>query len=306
MSHATSRPNSLPLRGVIPPLVTPLAGRNQLDLPGLERLIEHVIDGGVNGLFLLGTSGELASLGPRVRRDLIARAARLIRGRIPFVVGVTDTCLDETLALASHAAVAGAAAVVLTVPYYVPPDQDELIAYVRTVAAGQHLPILLYNIPALTKAAFEVETVLRLAEIDKVVGIKDSSGELAYLEEIAGRLPRKDWSLLVGIERLFVPAMRAGLHGCVAGGANVAPRLFAELYAAILNKDQPRIQALESRVNHLGGIYRVGQGIPAVIRGMKTALAHLGICSHRMAEPFRAHGDAEREQVRQILEALDR
>lgn len=294
-----------PLTGVIPPLITPLADRDRLDLPGLERLIEHVITGGVDAVFLLGTSGEFASLSGRQRRDLIARVARQVAGRVPLLVGISDTSIAESLALASHATVAGAAAVVVTAPYYLPPSQAELINYVRTIAAGQPLPVILYNIPSLTKAAFEVETVLRLADVEKVIGIKDSSGELARLEEIRRRLTRSDWSLFVGVEHLFAPAARAGLQGCVPGGANIAPRLFADLRAALQADDAPRVAELEARVKALGRIYRVaGEGAPGVIRGLKTAAELMGVCSARMAEPFAPATEAQRDQIRAVLDEL--
>src|SRR3954447_6948173 len=100
------------LHGVVPPLVTPLKGRDELDVEGLGRLIEHVIGGGVDGLFALGTTGELAGLSPGLRRGVITGVGKRVRGRVPFVVGVSDTTISETLALGAHAMVAGAAAVV--------------------------------------------------------------------------------------------------------------------------------------------------------------------------------------------------
>jgi 4-hydroxy-tetrahydrodipicolinate synthase len=295
------------LHGVVPPLVTPLKGRDELDVEGLGRLVEHVIGGGVNGLFVLGTTGELAGLSPRLRREVITRVGTLVGGRVPLVVGVTDTTITETLGLASHAMVAGAAAVVVTVPYYLPPAQDELEAYVRTVAREQPLPVLLYNIPVLTKVAFEVETVRRLADVEKVVGVKDSSGELEYLKEVARvAAGRTDWSLLVGVEATFAAAVRAGLHGCVAGGANVAPRLFAELYAALMAEDGARAASLEERVRRLGRIYGVaGDGVPGVIRGIKGALGLMDVCGDRMAEPFRKVTPEERAQIREVLGDLE-
>jgi 4-hydroxy-tetrahydrodipicolinate synthase len=291
--------------GVVPPLITPLADRDQLDIPAFTRLIDHHITGGANTLFLLGTTGELASLSPRTRRDVITRGARHIAGRVPFVVGITDLSLPESLALASHAMVAGAAAVVVTVPYYLPPTQDELVTYVQTIAREQPLPILLYNIPVLTKVAFEVETVRRLADVDKVIGIKDSSGELQYLRDVAATA-RPDWSLLVGAARLFTASIEAGLHGCVPGPANIAPRLFADLYAALTANDAPRAAALQARVDRVSSISRItGSRVPDGIRGIKTALNLMGIGNGQMAHPFQPATPDQRDQIRAILLELD-
>ena len=293
------------LHGVVPPLITPLAARDQLDLPALRGLIDHVIAGGANALFLLGTTGEFASLSPRTRREVITRAGRHIASRVPFVVGISDPCLSETLALAAHAMVAGAAAVVVTVPYYLPPTQDELVDYVRTIAREQPLPILLYNIPVLTKVAFEVDTVHRLADVEHVIGIKDSSGELQLLRDVAATA-RPDWSLLVGAARLFAPGIAAGLHGCVPGPANIAPRLFADLYAALTANDAPRAALLQERVDRLASISRItGSRTPDGIRGLKAALSLMGIGNGRMTDPFHPATPDQRDQIRATLLEFD-
>src|SRR4051812_8767861 len=119
--------------GIIPPLVTPLCDRDRLDHGGLERLVEHVVGGGVSGVFILGTTGEAPSLGYRLRRELIERVCRLTAGRVPVLVGITDTAFVESVDLARSAADAGAAAVVLSTPYYFPVGQTELTAYVRNL-----------------------------------------------------------------------------------------------------------------------------------------------------------------------------
>ena len=115
------------LHGIVPPLVTPLKDRDTLDVEGLQRLVEHILAGGVHGLFILGTSGETPSLSYRLRRELIARVCRQVGDRLPVLVGVTDTSIRETLDLAGCAAEAGAQAVVVAPPYYFPVSQEELI-----------------------------------------------------------------------------------------------------------------------------------------------------------------------------------
>jgi 4-hydroxy-tetrahydrodipicolinate synthase len=111
------------LRGIVPPLVTPLRGRDRLDVAGLERLIEHVLRGGVSGIFLLGTTGEAPSLSHRLRHELVRRACRIVDGRVPVLVGVTDTSFVESTALARRAADSGAQAVVLSATFYLRADQ---------------------------------------------------------------------------------------------------------------------------------------------------------------------------------------
>jgi 4-hydroxy-tetrahydrodipicolinate synthase len=135
MNDMTSTTWQGPMRGVIVPLVTPLLDRDTLDTGGLERLIEHVLAGGVQGLFILGTTGEGPSLGYRLRHELIERTCRLAAGRVPVMVGITDTAFIESVRLARTAADGGAAAVVAAPPYYYPARQLELVEYIEHLAA---------------------------------------------------------------------------------------------------------------------------------------------------------------------------
>ena len=166
------------MRGVIVPLVTPLLDRDTLDTGGLERLIEHVLAGGVQGLFILGTTGEGPSLGYRLRHELIERTCRLAAGRVPVMGGITDTAFIESVRLAPTAADGGAAAVVAAPPYYYPARQLELVEYIEHLAAELPLPLLLYNLPGYTKLPFEPQTVRAAAAMPGIVGMKDSSGDM--------------------------------------------------------------------------------------------------------------------------------
>ena len=147
------------LRGIVPPMVTPLTDRDTLDHEGLPRLVEHLIGGGVHGLFILGTTGEGPSLSYRLRCELIERVSELAAGRVPLLVCITDTSFVESVNLAGHAADAKAAAVVLAPPYYFPAGQPELLEYVEHLVAELPLPLVLYNMPSHTKTAFSTETL---------------------------------------------------------------------------------------------------------------------------------------------------
>jgi 4-hydroxy-tetrahydrodipicolinate synthase len=303
---STPAPSKLaaPLRGIIPPLVTPLAARQHLDVPGLARLVEHVICGGVHGVFVLGTTGEAASLDDDLRREMVSRTCRLVAGRVPVLVGVTDTRVAESLRLARFAADAGASAVVVSTPYYLPLEQQEVVTFVKTLAAQQPLPLFLYNIPALSKTPYETETVVRLAELPKVMGIKDSSGDPSYLLSLREKISREDWSFFVGTEALLSDAVVSGSHGCVAGGANLDPGLFVSLYDAALRGDAARVAALHERLLMLDRIYRLSPGAAAIVRGLKCALECLGICGRRMGEPMRACSEAECKVVERYVAEL--
>jgi 4-hydroxy-tetrahydrodipicolinate synthase len=296
-----------PLRGIIPPMITPLAGPDRLDVAGLERLVEHLVAGGVHGVFILGTTGEGPSHGYRLRRELIDHGCRLFDRRIPVLVGVTDTSLVESIRLAEHAADAGADAIVFAPPYYVPPSQDELVAYSRELIAASPLPVVLYNMPALTKVAFAPESVARLRDEAKVVGIKDSSGDIDYfrqLVEVARQ--RDDWTVLVGAEHLLAESVAIGGDGCVAGGANVWPGLFVAIYDAAVANDEPRLRRLAPKLVEYAKLYAIGgNSIAAIIGGIKTAVEELGICHAIAAPPLAALASQQRKQVQALLAELD-
>ena len=296
----------VPLRGIVPPMVTPLRDYDTLDVDGLEQLIEHILAGGVHALFILGTTGEAPSLSYRLRRELIERACRQVQGRVPVLVGVTDTSVVETVTLAGCAADAGVSAVVLATPYYFPAGQTELLDYLRRLVPRLPLPLLLYNMPMMTKVPFEPQTVRQALEMPGIVGLKDSSGDMDYFREIRQiTRDRPDWSLLVGPEHLLAEAIQAGGTGGVSGGANLFPRLFVELYEAASAGDTSRVEALQQQVLGLGRIYTVGHYASAVIKGLKCALSLMGICDDTMAEPFHHFFPPERSKVEAILRDFD-
>lgn len=300
---ASNRPR---LRGIIPPMATPLENRDALDHAGLERLIEHVLDGGVSGIFILGSTGEAPSLSYRLRRDLIRQVCRQVDGRVPVLVGVTDTAFVETVSLARFAADAGADAVVLSTPYYFPAGQTELLAYVRGIIKELPLPLVLYNMPSLTKVWFEIETLEKLTEIDTIIGLKDSGGDLVYFERLAGlKKSRPDWSIMIGPEAMLPEAIRLGADGGITGGANVMPRLFVDCYQACITGDMDRIAELHQRIVEFGRVYDVGKYASRYIKATKCCLSLMGICSDFMAEPFHSFKPPERERVRAILEATN-
>ena len=287
-------------------MVTPLRGRDELDLPGLERLIEHILKGGVSGLFILGTTGEGPSLSYQLRRELIQRTCRQVQGRVPVLVGITDTAFVESLDLARHAAAAGADALVLAPPYYLPEGQPELHEYLDHLVAQLPLPLFLYNTPKLTKVQYELEALRRAMDMPRVLGLKDSSRSMSYFRDAASLLKhRPDWSLLIGPEELLAEALLAGGHGGVPGGANLFPRLYVQLCEASRNGDAPRSRQLHAQVMHVSNsLYQIGHYPSAVIKGIKCALACLGICDDFMAEPFHRFRAKERARVQEQLPEL--
>ncbi|HEU5124192.1 MAG TPA: dihydrodipicolinate synthase family protein [Verrucomicrobiae bacterium] len=295
-----------PLTGIVPPMITPLSGRDQLDVAGLERLIERILAGGVNGLFILGTTGEGPSLSYRLRRELIERVSRQVNGRVPILVGATDTAFVESVNVAKIAADAGAAAVVVAPPYYLPEGQPELQEYLDHLAAELPLPMFLYNMPALTKVPFELETVRRALDNPRIIGLKDSSGNMIYFHQALGILKqRPDWPLLIGPEEMLFDAVLAGGHGGVSGGANLFPKLYVKLFEVARAGDLNRAKELHQIILRVSGsLYRIGRHPSSIIKGIKCALACLGVCDDFLAEPFRRFRPEERALVESRLTEL--
>ncbi|MHC4157074.1 MAG: dihydrodipicolinate synthase family protein, partial [Planctomycetota bacterium] len=146
--------------------------------------MEHILAGGVHGLFILGTTGEAPSLSYRLRYELIERVCGQVAGRVPVLVGITDTCFTESLNTANKARDTGAKAVVLAPPYYFPSGQAELLEYLEHLTPELPLPVFLYNMPSLTKAVFEPQTVKAATQISGIAGIKDSSGNMVYFHQL--------------------------------------------------------------------------------------------------------------------------
>jgi len=295
-----------PLRGIIPPMVTPLADRDSLDVAGLERLIEHILAGGVHGLFILGTTGEAPSLSYRLRFELIERVCAQVNRRVPVLVGITDTSFVESVNIARKATDTGAQAVVLAPPYYFPAGQAELLEYLKHLAPELPLPLFLYNIPTVPRPVFEPATVRAAADMPGIVGLKDSSADMIYFHQLQLILSdRADFSLLMGPEELLAEAILLGAHGGVCGGANLVPRLYVDLYNAAYAGELQRVRSLHKRVMQISStIYTVGGYESSFLKGLKCALSCIGICSDFLAEPFHRFGSSERDIVRRHLEEL--
>ncbi len=295
-----------PLRGIIPPLATPLLDEDRLDHAGLERLVEHVLGGGVHGLFLLGSTGEGPSLAYRLRRELVERVAEQVAGRVPLLVGITDTSFVEAREMAEWAAECDAAAVVAAPPCYFAPSQGDLVDYFTRLAGEVELPLFLYNMPAHVKVSIEAETVARLLDVPGVVGVKDSSAQMTYFHRVRQLCAaRPDFTLLMGPEELLAEGVLLGAHGGICGGSNLAPRLYVALYEAAARDDLAAVRALHAQVIRLSGaLYTLGPANSSYLRGLKCALSCLGLCDDYLARPFERFGPAERRVIEERLGQL--
>jgi 2-dehydro-3-deoxy-D-pentonate aldolase len=295
----------LPLNGIIPPLVTPLNSYDELDRPGLERLIEHQLSGGVNALFILNTNGEAPSLSYQLRKEYIKFTCELVNHKIPVLVGITDAAMAGSLEIADYSQQVGADAVVIAPPYYFPISDKEMLSYLETLAPRLALPFLVYNMPSHTKIHLSVEIVKRAKELG-ALGIKDSSGDMLYLYSLIQEFRNSpDFSIITGTEIFLPETIMHGGHGAVAGGANMFPKMFVDLYNASVSNDLETIAKLREKVLLLyETIYQVGKSTSRFVKGTKCALSVMGICNDYMAPPLQRFSPAKRKQIEEYLEMI--
>ncbi|WP_273276114.1 dihydrodipicolinate synthase family protein [Maribacter polysiphoniae] len=292
----------LVLKGIIPPMITPLTADGNLDIDGVQRLIEHLISGGVHGIFLLGTNGEGPSLTYELRKELISYSCKFVAGRIPVLVGITDTSFLGSLDIAEHAKKAGADAVVVAPPYYFPISENEMIEYLECLAPKLPLPFMMYNMPSCTKIHLTIKTVKRAKELG-AIGIKDSSGDMGYLNSLIEEFKDSpDFPIIVGTESFLSETIRKGGHGAVAGGANFVPGLFVDLYNASVQNNNLVIDELNKKVKYIyDTIYSVGKYESRVTKGIKSALSVMDICEDHMALPLRRFENGDREKIKSYM-----
>jgi dihydrodipicolinate synthase/N-acetylneuraminate lyase len=296
----------LPLTGIIPPIVTPLISNTELDVQGLKNLIDHILTGGVHGVFLLGTTGEATNLDYNIRKEFVYKACEFIDKKVPVVVGITDTCLQGSLEIANTAKYAGADALVISTPYYVPMSQNEFVYYLEELVPQLSLPFMMYNMPGCTKMHMSLNTVRKAKELG-AIGIKDSSGNLPYLLSLIEEFKDSpEFAIIAGSEMFIPETIKNGGHGAVAGGANIFPSLFVELYEASLRDDTKKIDLLMKKLVEIEEkIYNVGAHPSKYIKTIKSALSAMGICNDFVAMPFRRFDAIKTNRIIQNLKEMN-
>jgi 4-hydroxy-tetrahydrodipicolinate synthase len=281
-----SKPKTL--GGIIVPLATPLLDRGRIDHSSLARLLDHVIAGGVSGVFVLGTTGEGPGLSLDARRETVHVVCRHVAGRVPVLVGVSDTSAVETIRLSEYAVQEKAAAAVLAPPFYFIASQEELLGYFNRVVPQLPLPTYLYNIPSLTKVAIAPETARAATQISGVRGLKDSSGDMTYFAAVRAAMPAESgFEVFCGPEELLAKALQLGADGGVCGGANLFPELYVGLCRAFADGQHDVAAEFQAQILDLSRkIYSAEQGNSSYLRGLKCALRGLDLCGDQMVEPF--------------------
>ncbi|CAL9658128.1 4-hydroxy-tetrahydrodipicolinate synthase [Streptomyces sp. enrichment culture] len=277
-------PLPAPLRGVIPPVLTPLTPAGEVDTASLRRLVGHLIGAGVHGVFLLGSSGEAAYLTDAQRRTVLETGVDAVAGRVPVLAGVIETTTPRVLDRAADAVRAGADALVATAPFYARTHPAEIAGHFRRVRAAAGRPLFAYDIPVAVHTKLPREVLLGLAADGTLAGLKDSSGDEGSLRRLLldPRRRTSGFSVLTGSELTADGALLAGADGVVPGLGNVDAHGFVRLHEAATAGDWDRARAEQDRLAALfalteaGDPARMGAGSSA-LGGFKAAAHLLGL-----------------------------
>ena len=297
-----------PLAGVIVPIVTPVDDSGKLDGAGLGRVIDHVISNGAHGVFVLGSTGEFASMTKSQHIKVMESARPCVPQGSIFTVGISCCCLAEAIKSARIAADLGADYVVSTAPYYQLYRQEDIQTYFGELADASGVPVVLYNLPAQTGITLETPTVLTVSEHPNIVGLKESSPDVTNLIALCGVFAgRNDFALLSGRGNCAAMAMLYGASGLVPALANIIPDRFRELYDAAIDGSFSQMISIQQYINRLYVIFKMGRvydprGGPT---SLKVAMKLMGLCGERRVQLPAGITDEFREQIADLLRSCD-
>jgi 4-hydroxy-tetrahydrodipicolinate synthase len=285
-----------PIVGSIVALVTPMLDNGDVDYPGLRRLIDWHIAEGTDCIGVVGTTGESPTVTVQEHCEIIRVAVEHAAGRVPIMAGAGGNSTQEAIELSRHAKKVGADCTLQVVPYYNKPSQEGLYQHFRAIAEAVDMPHVLYNVPSRTVADLQHDTVLKLAQIHNVVGIKEATGNIERALWLIKQAP-KDFSIYSGDDGTAVALMLLGGHGNVSVTANVAPRLMHELCRAAVDGQARRAAEIQLRLLPLHRqLFCEPSPAPT-----KWAMARLGLCGGALRLPIVPLSATAQAQVEQAL-----
>jgi 4-hydroxy-tetrahydrodipicolinate synthase len=283
------------LAGSIPALITPFS--NGLFAPDvLRRLVDWHVEQGSSGLVICGTTGESPTLSHDEHIEVIREAVKATRARIAIIAGVGSNSTAEALHLTKGAENAGADALLHVTGYYNKPTQNQVIEHFRAIDQVTRLPIIVYNIPSRTGQELSVNTIAALAQLEHVVGVKDSTGNVARVTLERLRIARP-FSFLSGDDSTILGYMAHGGDGCISVTANVVPHLCAQLFVALRENDLRQARSLQDRLMPLHSALFL-EPSPA---GVKYAMSRLGLCANELRMPLSPVGEATRAAIAEAM-----
>lgn len=287
--------------GVIPAMVTPLTQDDRINEAALRRLTNYLIDGGVHGVFAVGSQGEFWAFTAEEKRRVWEIVVEETRGRVPVYAGTAAVTTRETVELTRLAEQCGVDAVSVLTPYFISPSDSELYDHYRAVAEATSLPVLLYSNPARTGVKLSVKIVARLAEIENIVGIKDSSGDLELAAQYIESTPGDKFAVVMGRDTLIYAGLMYGAKGAIAATGNVVPKLVASIYEHFKAGDYEAARKAQEALAPLRLAFSWGT-FPVVI---KEALDLMGMEGGPARAPVGPMSAEQRERLREVLQKMN-
>jgi len=284
------------ITGSLVAIVTPMHEDGKLDFPRFRKLIDWHVEEGTDGVVVVGTTGESPTVDFDEHKELIRVAVQHSRGRIPIIAGTGGNSTAEAIELTESARQAGATACLSVVPYYNKPTQEGMVRHFRKIAETVDLPMILYNVPARTVADLQNDTVMRLAEVPGIIGIKDATANIERGTDIIRRAPR-NFAIYSGEDATALAIILLGGHGVISVTANVAPKPMHQMCAAALVGDVKRARELNLKLLPLHQrLFVEANPIP-----VKWALAEMGMIEPGLRLPLSPLADRFHQTVREAL-----
>jgi len=288
--------------GVVVPMITPVTEDGRLDEPAVDRLVDSLVAGGVDGIFVMGTTGEGTAIPRAYRRRLVERTAARVNGSAKVFAGIGDAHPEEIRAGNDYLG-AGVHAVVSRPPVAIP--AGEMLAWFRALLDGLDGPLLLYNMPMMTKTSIPLDVVENLAGHPRLAGIKDSENNPGRLQELLGRFGgKRDFSVFVGVGALMESGLRLGADGIVPSVGNLIPDVCRQLCAAARNRDWSAAGAAYARMSTVAALYQNGRTLNESLSVLKGALHLRGLCAPHVLPPLKPLTESQLEKLRNEMERL--
>lgn len=295
--------------GIVPPIVTPLTLEGEVDTTSLERLLSLQIEAGVDGLFVLGSSGEVGYLTDAQRAQVVQTAIGHVGGQVPVLVGVNDMTTNRVIAVAEQAREAGADAIVATAPFYAITDAAETATHFRSIHAAVDLPLFAYDVPVRVHSKLSPAMLVELGREGVIAGVKDSSGDdVSFRMLLRQSAELENFAVFTGHEVVVDGCLLMGASGAVPGLANVDPHGYVRLWRAAQAGDWAAAKAEQDRLTDLFSIVeaptpgRVSAGA-AGLGAFKTALALRGVITgNTMCAPMLSLDESETATIKVVLE----
>ena len=287
------------VKGIIPAMVTPFNKRGKINKGVLRDLTNHLIKGGVHGLFPIGSTGEFYGLSRKQKKEVIETVLEEVNSRVPVYAGSGQITTRDTIAVTKMVEAIGVDAVSIITPMFIKPDQDELYNHYRAIASSVNLPILLYNNPARTGINLSAQLVARLSKIDNIVGIKDSSGDMTLTAEFIQRT-ETNFSILAGLDTFILSTLVYGGKGSISSTANIAPMLSVKIYEEYYKGNMEEARQAQFSLAPLRQAFNLGT-FPVVI---KEGLKLIGIDCGPTLEPVKSLGKEKRSRLKNILKEI--